>query len=155
MQLLFRAKLSSRAKLQSPLNPKYIKNVRSWGRKGLWPLAPSGVRWEAPNESWWVTSHSPHQAHCSFLWLVAAKTLWQRFHPAPSSVGRTPARSPCICFALINQKLRCKNKPKHSQPVLRRSEKLIIYEHRQQSPAFLTYLLFLLIGQYFLAICKQ
>ena len=149
MQLLFRAKLSSRAKLQSPLNPKYIKNVRRPSANQP-PLVWGERPWMSLGESQ-VTA----QAHCSFLWLVAAKTLWQRFHPAPSSVGRTPARSPCICFALINQKLRCKNKPNHSQPVLRRSEKLIIYEHRQQSPAFLTYLLFLLIGQYFLAICKQ
>ena len=42
--------------------------------------------------------------------------------PSSPSVGQQ--RSPCTCFAPINQKLRCKNKPKHSQQVLRRLEKL-------------------------------
>ena len=42
--------------------------------------------------------------------------------PSSPSVGQQ--RSPCTCFALINQKLRYKNKPKHSQQVLRRLEKL-------------------------------
>ena len=69
--------------------------------------------------------------------------------PSSPSVGQQ--RSPCTCFALINQKLRYKNKPKHSQQVLRRLEKLRYELAESGIPDILT----LFINWDFLAICKQ
>ena len=69
--------------------------------------------------------------------------------PSSPSVGQQ--RSPCTCFAPINQKLRCKNKPKHSQQVLRRLEKLRFELAESGIPDILT----LFIWKLFLAICKQ
>ena len=70
--------------------------------------------------------------------------------PSSPSVGQH--RSPCTCFAPINQKLRCKNKPKHSQQVLRRLEKLRFELAESGIPDILT---LFINWELFLAICKQ
>ena len=70
--------------------------------------------------------------------------------PSSPSVGQQ--RSPCTCFAPINQKLRCKNKPKHSQQVLRRLEKLRFELAESGIPDILT---LFINWELFLAICKQ
>ena len=97
-------------------------------------------------------SHSPQRRQVApgshFLWLVAAKTLWQQFHPVPPSDNSDhPVH---VLPSLIKSYATRTN-----QNIA--SKSCVVWKNcdtNWQSPAFLTYLLFLLIG-IFLAICKQ